>query len=480
MSLEPIGIITFVIGFYCLLLGTRATTIAFIVICTLGSAAAILIGGANVQPAHLFLVFLALASLTWRKIANQALVAFRASEPGFWLLCLVIYGIFSSYLMPRLFAGETYIVPLGSTESLITVYGVAPLAPVSSNTTQSIYLIGDLACFVMIFAIASTSSGFMSVANAIIIYAGANIFFGILDLLTSMTGTQEALKFIRNAQYTFHDEESIGDLRRIIGSWPEASAFAGMTLSALGFTGTMWLYGRSPAITGTLAFLSLTFVILSTSSSGLVGSVVVLGILYLIALMRCGTHWNYRFSAAMVLVAPLAVLTIALLILSNEAASAKIAEYLNVLIFDKSNSESGMQRASWNAFAWDNFIDTWGLGVGLGTNRASSFVLAVLSNVGIPGAVFYILFMALCFLPKIKNTRTYFGDVRTAATVACVSLLSGAFIAGGTVDLGLLFYVLAALASAYPERAYLYSATTGARDGDRHAVVCGNFDEAQV
>lgn len=455
MSLEPIGIITLLLGIYCLLLGVQATATAFIMICTLGSAAAILIGGANVQPAHLFLLFLALASLTWRKMANQALVSLKASEPGFWLLCLVAYGIFSSYLMPRLFAYDTYIVPLGTTESLFTVYGVAPLAPVSSNITQSIYLVGDLACFMMVYAIASTMEGFRAIANAIILYAGLNILFGVLDVLTSMTGTQEILHFIRNAKYTFHDEESIGDMRRIIGSWPEASAFAGMTLGALGFTGTMCLYGRRPAITGPLAFLSLAFVLLSTSSSGLVGSVVVLGLLYLVALRRCGTHWEHRFSAAMVLIAPLSAVVIALLIVASEAASARVGEYLNVLIFDKAMSESGIQRASWNAFAWDNFLDSWGLGVGLGTNRASSFVLAVLSNVGVPGAVFYILFLSFSFIPKIKNTRTYFNDVRGATTVAAISLLSGAIIAGGTVDLGLFFYVLAGFASAYPERSHL-------------------------
>ena len=96
-----------------------------------------------------------------------------------------------------------------------------------------------------------------------------------------------------------------------------------------------------------------------------------------------------------------------------------------------------------------------GLGVGLGTNRASSFILAVLSNVGVPGALFYSLFLALSFIPRSKIQRTYYSDVRTAATIASASLLSGAIIAGGTVDLGLLFYVMAALASAYPEHGYL-------------------------
>ena len=452
MSLEPIGVITFILGIYCLLAGTRATVIAFVVFCTLGSAAALLLGGANVQPGHLFLLFLAVASLTWRKTSNNALLALRISEPGFWLLCLVLYGVMSSWLMPRLFTGDTYIVPLGSTDSLITVAGVVPLGPVSSNITQSIYMLGDLGCFVMIVAIGSTVDGFKALAKALTAYAAVNIMFGALDLATSATGTQEVLKFIRNAQYTFHDEESVGDMRRIIGSWPEASAFAGMTLGALGFTGTLWLYGRNPTVTGILAFLSLAFVLLSTSSTGLVGSVAVLGMLYVVALMRCGTQRDYRFSSAAVVFGPLTILVIALLVLSNDTASSKLLDYANALVFEKATSESGMQRASWNVFAWQNFLDTNGLGVGLGTNRTSSFAMAVLSNVGIPGAIFYLLFLVLSFAPKKGAPRSYFSDVRTAATVAGLSLLIGAFIAGPTVDMGLLFYVLTGVAASNPER----------------------------
>lgn len=452
MSLEPIGVITLLIGAYCMISGIRATVMSFVLLCTLGSAAALLLGGANVQPSHLFLVFLAAVSVTWRKIANNALTALRFSEPGFWLLCLVLYGILSSYLMPRLFLGNTYIVPLGSTGSLITSSGIVPLEPVSSNITQSIYLLGDLACFIIIIAIGSTIDGFKALATALIAYAVANLFFGAVDIATSATGTQDSLKFIRNAQYTFHDEESVGDMRRIIGSWPEASAFAAMTLGALGFTGTMWLYGRSPKITGPLAFLSLVFVLLSTSSTGIVGSIAVIVLLYVVALTRCGTRYAYRFSSAYVIFTPLFAVLILLIVLSNDTVYTKLSDYINTLVFDKANSESGMQRASWNYFAWLNFLDTWGLGVGLGTNRTSSFIMAVLSNLGIPGAIFYSIFITISFGIRRGISRSYFSDIRMAATISAMSLLIAAVIAGPTVDMGLLFYILAGVAASVPER----------------------------
>lgn len=452
MSFEPIGAITIVVGLFCLLFGTRSTVVAFVVFCTLGSAAALLLGGANVQPAHLFLVFLAVSTLFWRKTAIEMLEALKVTEPGFWLLCLVLYGVLSSYVMPRLFADATYIIPLGASTHLSTSDGAVPLGPVSSNLTQPIYLIGDLFCFLMIATVGSTQRGLETLATALIAYAATNIGFGILDLVTSATGTQEVLQIIRNAQYTFHDEETVGTMRRIIGSWPEASAFASMTLGALGFTGMLWLCGRKPLVTGPLALLSLLFVVISTSSTGLVGAVVVLALLYATALQRCSLRPQDRFSAATVVLGPLMLCLIVLLVLATEGVAERIYEYVDALILSKAQTESGVQRSSWNALAWRNFFDSWGLGVGLGTNRTSSFPLAVLSNVGVPGAVFYLLFILTVFGVRRGEPRSYPSDVRAAARVACLSLLTGAIIAGPTVDQSLLFYVFAGVASAWPER----------------------------
>lgn len=452
MSFEPIGAITIGLGLLCLMLGRHATVLGFVVFCTLGSAAAILIGGANVPPAHLFLVFLAVATLCWRKLLANALTALKMSEPGFWFLCLVTYGVLSSYIMPRLFAGSTFIIPLGSTDHLATLDGIVPLGPVSSNLTQPIYLVGDLACFVIIMAIGSTRRGFATITTALIAYAFVNLCFGVLDLLTSATGTQEALQIIRNAQYTFHDEESVGDMRRIIGSWPEASAFAGMTLTAFAFTATLWLYGRLSLMTGAIALMSLLFVVLSTSSTGLAGAAVMLVVLYAIALTRCGTQREYWNASAAVVFAPLLVCVIGLYVVSDGQVFARIYDYVDTLILSKSTTSSGLQRSYWNQVAFGNFLDTWGLGVGLGTNRTSSFPLALLSNIGLPGLLFYLVFIAMVFGVRRGAPRTFAADVRGAARVACFSALTAGILAGPTVDQGLLFYIFAGLACAAPER----------------------------
>lgn len=452
MSFEPIGAITIIVGLLCLTFGAHSTVIAFVAFCTLGSAAAFLIGGANIQPAHLFLIFLAVSTLFWRKFSTLILQSLRITEPGFWLLCLVFYGVLSSYVMPRLFAGTTYIVPLGTSSYSTNSDGVVPLGPVSSNVTQPIYLIGDLVCFVIIAGVGSSRSGMETIAKALMAYATVNIAFGFLDLITSATGTADLLSFIRNAQYTFHDEESVGDLRRIIGSWPEASAFANATLGAFGFTGMMWLCGRQPLLNGLLALMSLMFIVFSTSSTGLVGAVAILAILYMAAAWRCSTAWQDRFSAAAFIAGPLLLGLLIMIIVSSDAASTKVYDYLDTLVLSKSTSDSGMQRSAWNAQGWRNFLETWGLGVGLGTNRTSSFPLALLSNLGVPGVAFYLMFIVSVFGARQGIPRSYRNDIRSAAQIGCISLLVGSVLSGPSIDQTLLFYVLAGLASATPGR----------------------------
>jgi hypothetical protein len=143
----------------------------------------------------------------------------------------------------------------------------------------------------------------------------------------------------------------------------------------------------------------------------------------------------------------------------NDDAAAVIHDYLDNLIFSKSDSTSGIERQSWNTIAWQNFFDSYGLGLGLGTVRTSSFPLALLSNVGLPGAIFYVLFVIVAFGRQRGTPRTYTSDVRLAARNACLGLIIGDIFAAPTVDQGLLFYVFAAMSCAEPERnpAYLPS-----------------------
>ncbi|RYE12624.1 MAG: hypothetical protein EOP45_22550, partial [Sphingobacteriaceae bacterium] len=287
--------------------------------------------------------------------------------------------------------GSTQINAVGATEYGTSVM-LTPLAPVGGNITQSIYLVSDLICFLIVVSLATTNSGFESISLIIVVHAALNIFFAGLDVVTYYTNTAFLLDFIRNAQYTLHLEEETGGLKRIAGSFSETSVFSYTTLGAFGYSSTLWLSHKWTRVTGVIAIISLFLLILSTSSTAIVSTPIVLCAIYYTALKNVINNTHIKRSVSFLVGLPLLSVFLTLLILLNNNASETIQNFLNTLIFDKSASQSGLERASWNKAALDNFFDTYMLGAGLGSVRASSFLISVPANIGIVGSIFFLFF----------------------------------------------------------------------------------------
>ena len=451
MSIEPIGIAAILCGLFCLFLGNGATTIALAVAAVFGSAAAMFIGAANIQPGHVLLGFLVLGVITRENTSRAFVHALQFGEPGFWFALLVLYGVLSAYFAPRILSGITQIVPLGTTifdDSRSTV----PLVPVSSNLTQSVYMVGNLICLAMTVAVASSRRGFNSVLAGLLAYSIANTVFALLDIATYSTGTQSMLAFMRNAQYVLHTDDQIAGVKRIVGSFTEASSYARSTLGVFAFTGTLWLCGRHPYLTGSLAAASLVLVVMSTSSTGLVGAPVMGLILYGTAIAVGGRKSARRFSTLIIVFVPTIAVAAGLLIAVDPAMSKLVYNYVDIVALGKSTSNSAIERGAWNAVAIQNIFDTMGMGVGLGTARTSSFLLALLANVGVAGTIFYLLFAFGALIKKRGIPGSFTADARLAACNGCFGLLVGDMLVSPVIDQGLFFCMLAGLASALPER----------------------------
>lgn len=452
MSVPPIGLITLAIGLLALFRGADVALLCFVPMALLGSAGAVLLGGSGtIQPAHLMLGFVLLA--VFAKPARLAVPLHSVTFPreGFWLLLVMVYGVVGAMLLPRLLAGVTGVNAIGATDygpSLLLV----PLGPTSGNITQSIYIVADTLCFLTVLAYAATPRGFALVVRAVLAYCVADIVFAAIDIATSATNTGDLLSFIRNADYQLHLDEVTGGMKRIVGSFTEASAFSYATVGVLGFTSRLWLAGRWPRLTGAVSLLALGLLAFSTSSTAYVATPGLAAVVYagaVLRVLRRGTAAPASF--AFLALAPIALVAVVAAIALNPTASATMRDFLTVTLFDKSTSQSGMERAQWNLTAWRNFQDTLGLGGGLGSIRASSFPLAVLSNLGVVGAVgFAGFFAALFWTDRGDAPHSLEADLRSAARTACAGLLIGATVSGALVDLGLPFYVFAGLACAVP------------------------------
>ncbi len=454
MRLELIGILTILLGALCMRLGIRTSYIVQVSLTLLAASAAFLVGGNTIQPSYVFMVFLIGALLMHSveavPIVRNLQVVLNPPHPGFWFGCFVIYSVLTAFILPRMLAGATIIIPLGT-----SAYGagasMVPLGPVSSNFSQSIYLISDFVCFALFAAFAATRIGFDTIARALTVFAIVNLCFVFLDIGTYYTGTQGLLGFMRNADYTMHDAGVVFGMKRIVGSFTEASFFAGITTGITAYCGTLWIAGRNAGTNFILTLLSGGAVLLSTSSTGMVG-IAVIGLVLYIEAFKLAITQRRLLSGLVVVGAPSLLFFIVLFVLVNKQLAYTIWDYFNTLVLDKMNTDSGVERSNWNKVAFQNFFDTWGLGTGLGTVRTSNHFAALLSNVGVIGTLIFLVFAWTSLGQRRGKPGSYHSDVRAAARNGCICLLACALLVSPIVSLGFFFMILMAMASAEPEK----------------------------
>lgn len=447
MSVEVIGFIAIALGIAGLFLPVPFTIGVFLCTTVLGSAAAIVLpalGNTNISPAHLLLGFVCIRLLGvpgfYPKIGN----ALYPNRPGFWLVLTAIYGVVTSYAMPRIFAGQTFVFPVRTTGYM------SPLAPNTANLTQSIYLVGDAICFLLIYTYADTPRIRKMLGVAALACVTLNLIFAALDLITFWTGTTELFSIIRNANYGLLTDTGLAGFKRIVGSFTEASSFGFATLGYLAFTGRLWLLGVNMRLTGTLSALSLLCLLYSTSATAYVGLLMLLVFVYFDTVL-----WASRSNVPprvmwFLFGAPVAAVVVLIGIALHDDTYAYFSNLLDTLVFSKLTSDSGVERSSWNSQGLQNFIDTYGFGVGNGSARASSFPVAVLASFGLIGTVIYALFFITVFFGNTgrKTTDSLDTAFRQSARLACVAWLMASVASGALVDLGLSFFCFAALASA--------------------------------
>jgi hypothetical protein len=485
MTLEPIGVFTLALGIVALLFKPRLTIWALIPATLLGSAGALLLtGSGTIQPAH-FLLGFAVPAILFRRGATA--VIFRsASFPneGFWLTALVAFAVVGAMFVPSLLAGATQINAIGFSD-----YGVSlrlvPLGPTSGNITQSIYLLADLACFFVVLAFAQREGGVAILRTTLIAYGLANIGFALLDLATFWTQTGYLLDFMRNAQYALHFEESSSNMKRIVGSFTEASSFSYATIGSLCFTARLCLSGIKPRLTLFSSLASLLLLVLSTSSTALVAAPVMMGYIYGATAIKASRGKGSGGKASgvetsFVALGPLLGIAAASAVALHPATSDAIRDYLNATIFEKATTDSGISRAAWNTAAINNFFDTWGIGGGLGSIRASSFALALLSNLGVAGVVLALPFFYQTLYARRFNASPEIAATRAAARTACLGLLFAACVSGSLVDLGLPFFIFAATACAEPRTARPVDQMAAAAQPSRAFVPVGRAAELKA
>jgi hypothetical protein len=379
------------------------------------------------------------------------------------VVALTLYAAAGAIILPRLFAGRT------SAFVSSRVHGVLemPLGPAASNITQSLYLAVGGLTFLAFCVLLRERRTWSAVKFGFFAWCTVHAALGAVDFTAKHLGAVDLLDPLRTATYVMHTGAREAGFFRITGGFSEASAFASTTLATLAFTVTYW---RSTGHKGSLALsASLLFLLLlSTSTTAYFGLMVIsIPLLASLAwrfLMRLSLSWQDVYLVAFFVLGSTAALAV---MVYDPRAYDPLLRLFDEVMLNKADSPSGQERAYWNERSLQSFRDTLGLGMGIGSSRASSWLVAVVSQLGVLGTVMMGFLVISVSRPlharSASRTDVEINALARSARACALAWLVAASLIVGTADPGIAFFV--ALSVVVAARGGLGKGGSAARDG---------------
>lgn len=339
------------------------------------------LGSLWIMPYYLMAPFFVL--IQFRKKASRF---FKVDFPGNRLiLAFAIFGAISAFIFPFLFAGiQVYSPRLGSSDETFYTF---PLVFSISNVAQPFYLLLNVMVVFAAASIARNSSIRKSVIRAL------NLTFYFLtgtiatELLCALSGISFPYFLIENSPVSPHFDMDISNpAQRLHGTCGEPS-YAGLILIAY-FAAYFHRYytGRSSALNAAIAAVA---IFLIRSSSAIVALAVV-GLMIVIFNPPARFPWFMHVRRTFRLLPVLLFLAISL-------SLPAVLSILQVWIVNKNQTGSFVNRTTMDLYSYKIMLDTYGIGVGLGSYRPSSLLTSVLGCMGIAGLfLFLLLAFRLC------------------------------------------------------------------------------------
>ena len=360
MSIAFIGLLFAALGVIAMLRSQTTSLFLLAVASLFQAASALAIGPANVTPGHLVLGFFALAVTIRPYGLSAALSAMYYPRAGFFLLMATMWGVFTALIMPRLFAHTVMVMPL-ATDAI--VYKFQPLAPASTNINQAIYFIGNLVAFAFVASLVRRPNQFRLAARGLLLMCGVNVAIAVVDAMTYAAGIPQVLDFMRNADYSQLIAANVAGMKRLTGSFPEASSFAGWGVGLFAFALRLWRGGVFAPLSGYIALAVLVAVILAFSSAGYVALGVYLIVVYSSNFVQASralgqvNRSQYR-RYILIAVGPVSALFAAMVLAIRPDLLEPVTAVFDASITTKLTSDSGVERMAWNMGGIRNIIET--------------------------------------------------------------------------------------------------------------------------
>jgi hypothetical protein len=361
---------------------------------------------------------------------------------GFWIVAVV-----GALILPRLFNGQIMVFGLNTAEMEAVRPGITQL-------TQSAYLTMSVFMAAAIFALLRKKPEFLdALLKAFFVGGVAVIATGLIDIIANAVGQGDALKVFYTANYGY-SAGSIMEARRVLGLTPEPASFGGLAVgsaSLLLFLRPVYGPAMRRVWVPLVAWGCVLMGFLSVSSTAYASLFLLLG-LYLFydtdAISAEGKILRKSIRKKALSLLLLCVVFVLVLLLSSDFLSYFL-DLVNTLLIEKTETTSYVERSSWTAAGIDAFIESYGLGVGVGSVRTSNFFVNILASTGVLGAGLFGSFLLSLYLRHAPDRNSREEAVIKGIKRALLPMFAAGFLAGTTPDFGvgegLLFGIVVAL-----------------------------------
>ncbi|MGI3170894.1 hypothetical protein ACRARG_17215 [Pseudooceanicola sp. C21-150M6] len=435
--------IAFLVFFAILYVGPVRGVVLFFATMPFNSSAAFNLSGlGTVSLTDFGIVALFLALLLHGFTLSQIFSTLKPGQPGFSLLILVIVIAIGAVFLPRINAGNTEVFVLARRGDQGAIF-LAPLTPVGGNIAQVIRMILSGGAFVALAAAFRRYPDANMVLKGMTAATLIHLLFSIADLLSPYIGGNP-FAFLRTGLVMILDSQVLLGVRRLIAGFPEPSAFSYYTVGLYGFWLRYW-FGATKSPASTIFALLMGLLLIRSTSSAAYVALTAFTFLFLAWQLR--TVAKSRRSVMLYSVMTLAIPAMFGAMVLLYSLVPAVSEMLDRIVFTKLNSHSGEERMSWNTQALTNMVETSGLGAGIGSVRASSWIFVCLGSLGLLGTGIYLWFIGKVLLARppsaMKATRT--AEVVAALQAGCVAILIQACLTKPYPNLETPFFAMAGL-----------------------------------
>ena len=364
-------------------------------------SAAVYIPGSGVTPFYV-VAGVGLVPLTWQWLRHRTRP--RRMVGGGVLLCFVLWCAAVTAVGPALFEGLTVVNQSDLNDGLPALI---PLTYTTSNMAQLVYLVA--AAGVIVFLATSRRLPLDLLLPAMVL----TMTLSLWRLGHDKAGLPFPVSLVDSSDGRLIDTLDY----RLRGVFTEPSGLAHYATATLAVCLIMLVFrtGKVRWLYALVAVEAVVNIVFSRSGTAVVGGTVVVLVVVVLVVVRIVRSGR----SITPLVIGLCVVGIGFL-LTQEA----ILGYLSEIFDEKYGSQSYDERTTSNLAALELLRDSYGIGVGLGSNKPSTLWAMLLSCTGVVGTALYAWFAGTTIWRALKS------PVLLAAGVGALSLIITKCVAG--------------------------------------------------